>query len=315
MSNSNAVITFDGLLVFCFAPKTCQGSPDIRDRCDIGVLHETGGDIHEFSIKVYKEMPDGSSMPAEPHEFGMPDNPLIYNQSALKGLSSFHLYVGDCEDGPPESGSVIRESSFDAVLNLNGEDFYQGGVKILWGKFTPLRVTAGSFAGVNGTGDAEFCRVSADVLQVVQNTLMRPNDWYTLLDSDRRMLGTFARKMKTEIEIGQGKYLIAKAESSSGVFETLFCLPYPGDFGVNGYVLEVNNLDPVDLLDITSPDHIVNNCANFTHLCEAIEVPHLVPHPVYGLTYNFDFVYLNDDELNEDVERCDDACCIGCELG
>ena len=303
MPNSNAVVTFDGLMVFYFEPQTYQGPLDVRNRCIIGLLHETGPDAHEFKIRVFEELPDGSSRLVTELKFG---------QLELKKLFSFHLFVGDCGDLPPNSGRVVREPSFDTVLNLNGKDFYQGDVAILWNKFTPLFVTDGSFSGVNETGDAEFCRVSTGVLQDVKNTLTRPNDWYTLLDSDRRMLGAFARKVRTEIEIGQGKYLVAKKEVQRGKFENVFCLPYPPSTGATGYVLEFTNLDKN--LDPTSPDHIVKNCANFAHLCEAVTVPQLASQAIFGLTYNFDYVYLIDDELTEDTERCDDACCVSGEV-
>src|SRR5215813_12620537 len=138
MSLSNAVITLDGLMVFCFSPKTSQGLPDVRTRCKIGILHETGADIHEFSIRVFKELPDGSSTQATPQEIGMTSNPRIFDQLALNAISSFHLYVGNDGDPPPQTGSVVREQSFDEVLNLNGEDFYPTGVNILWDRFTPL---------------------------------------------------------------------------------------------------------------------------------------------------------------------------------
>src|SRR5262245_15632884 len=243
----------------------------------------------------------------------MTSNTRIFDQLALNAISSFHLYVGNDGDPPPQTGSVVREQSFDEVLNLNGEDFYPTGVNILWDRFTPLYATAGAFAGVSETGDAEFCRVSKDVLLDIQNTLARPDNWYTLLDPDKRMWGSFARKMKIEIEIGQGKYLIAKANSGPGVLETIFRLPHPSTLGIKGYVLEINNLESDSTVDVTSALFKVKNCANFTHFSNAVEVPHLTHKPIYGLAFNFDFVSLSDDELNEDTERCDTGCCIGCE--
>src|SRR5262245_10000926 len=171
MQKSNVVITFDGLMLFHFSQKADQPTPGCRERCKIGILHETGDDPHRLSIKVYQELVDGTTELANPASVGMIANPRIFNQSALKGIASFHLFRGQDPRQLPQSGCVTREPSFDEVLQIDGKDFYSNPARILWNKMTPFYATVGSFSGVNSTADFEFCRVSEDVLPVIKTSL------------------------------------------------------------------------------------------------------------------------------------------------
>jgi hypothetical protein len=312
MLNSNVVITFDGLMLFRFSPKKDQACPDRREQCKIGILHETGNDPHRLTIKVYQVSNDGGTTLADPANVGMTENPRIFDQNALKSLSSFHLFLGQDASQLPESGCVIREPSFDKVLQIDGRHFYGRPVDILWNKMTPFYATVGSFSGVNSTADSEFCRVSKDVLPGIINTLSMPSNWYSLFTADKSSLPSFARKMRAEIEICENESLIASTKSNTGAIETIFRLSMPGN-GLERYVLEIDNLDETE--ERASPEFIVSNCANFTHLCDAVDIPQQTDKPIYGLTYNFDFTIDTNFGIGEDTERCDSACCVGCEVG
>jgi hypothetical protein len=313
MQKSNVVITFDGLMLFHFSQKAEHPAPGCRERCTIGILHETGDDPHRLSIKVYQERVDGTTELANPASVGMIENPRIFNQNALKGLTSFHLFRGQDPSQLPQSGCVVREPNFDEVLQIDGKDFYDNPATILWNKMTPFFATVGSFSGVNSTAHSEFCRVSEDILPVIKRSLSKPSNWSTLPDKDKHDLGPFARKMRAEIEISENESLIANAKSNgaTGKVETIFMLPKPKN-GVTRYVLEIDNLDEVE--DKASPEFIVSNCANFTYLCDAVDIPKLPDKPIYGLTYNFDFTIDTSSGMDEDSERCDSACCLACEV-
>src|SRR5262249_23231986 len=134
---------------------------------------------------------------------------------------------------------------------------------------------------------------------------------------------SFARKMRAEIEICEGEKLIMIANGANGAPETIFSLPKPENCGKT-YVLEINNLDAAE--EENSPEFIASNCANFTYLCDAVNPPQPAQpaqlaapaapadKPIFGLTYNFDFAVGGNEYLLDDYERCDSACCLGCEV-
>jgi hypothetical protein len=299
-------------MLFHFLPETDKPA---REQCEIGIIHETGNDPHRLIIKVYQVDENGLTKLANPQDVGMTANPRIFDQTMLKNLASFHLFLGQDPNLPPQTGSVIREQSFDSVLQIDGIDFYDQPLDLIWAKMTPFFVTTGSFSGVNSTAHAEFCRISEAVLQLIEGSLSEPSNWSTLVADDKYALKSFARKMRAEIEISEDKYLILNAKSQSSMFETVFKLSKP-ESDLKRYVLEIDNLDEVE--EKHSPEFIVSNCANCRYLCEAIDFKDKSQNAekkIFALSYNFDFTIDTDNGLGEDTERCDTACCIAAEVG
>ncbi|HKX28951.1 MAG TPA: hypothetical protein VJ302_14740, partial [Blastocatellia bacterium] len=85
MSDYNARISFAGLFLFCFSPRKSGFLPDHRDRCEIGILHQTELDEHEFVIRVEQEpIRGGGLVLADPARVGMSENPLTLDQVQLR---------------------------------------------------------------------------------------------------------------------------------------------------------------------------------------------------------------------------------------
>jgi hypothetical protein len=323
----HARIIFEGLLLFCFSRRTTKRRPDRRGRCEIGILNQTGNDQHEFVIKVETEpLHGGDLVTVDPQIIGMRENPLKITQSDLRKFASFHMYTGTTQQPAPASGSVIREKSFDTILDLEGDDFYRGRVKVVPGSYTKLYSTTGSFAGIGLTADAEFVRVSKNILDNVLSTFQRPQNWERLLDPDRRLLASFSRKVKTVIEITKGNQLVIKGIRKSGKQETIFNLPHPATVNARRYVIDITNHDVERSSHPKDVQEVIKNCAAFVHHSLAIKSvltngkagiykssPRSV-RPVYGLTENFDFRTSRDDRQDILLQRSDAACCIGCEL-
>ena len=320
----HARITFDGLILFCFSRGTAKRKPDRRSRCEIGILNRTGSDEHEFGLRVEKEaLRGGELVTVDPKMIGMRENPLRFSQSELRKFGSFHLYTGTPQQPPPKSGSVIREKSFDTVLDLEGDDFYRGKVKVVPGSYTKLFVTTGSFAGIVQTADAEFARVSKNVLDQVLSSFLRPQNWERLLDPDRRLLASFSRIVKTVIEITKGKNLVIKGIKKSGREETIFNLPHPSKLKAKRYIIEITNHEIESQRPPDLDQSIIKNCAAFAHHSLAVKS---IPtsgkarsspqkaRPIYGLVGNFDFDGATEDGLNKRLQRTEPACCIGCQL-
>ena len=323
----HARITFDGLMLFCFSRKTYKRKPDRRTRCEVGILNQTGDDKHELSIKVEKEPLRGADLVAvDPKEIGMRENPLRISQLDLRKYASFHLYTGTTQQPAPKSGSVIREKSFDSVLDLEGDDFYRTKLKFVPGSYTKLFSTTGSFAGIGQTADAEFVRVSKNIIDQVLASFIRPQNWERLLDPDRRLLSSFSRKVKSVIEIPKGKNLVIKGIKKSGREEIIFSLPNPSILDAKRYVIEINNHDSAIQDQTEKRQKIVKNCAAFVY--HSLAIKSLIANgkarslksspqptrPIYGLVGNFDISAVAEDELDSKWQRTDEACCIGCQV-
>jgi hypothetical protein len=322
----NARILFDGLMLFCFSRKTTKRKPDRRSRCEIGLLNRTGNDEHEFVINVeIEQLRGGNLVKVAPELIGMRANPLRISQSDLRKFSSLFLYTGNTHQPPPKSGSVIREKSFDTVLDLEGEDFYRGKLEFVPSNYTKLISTTGSFAGVDHTGDAQFARVSKKILDLILSTFQRPKDWALLLDPNKRLLASFSRKVESVIEITKGRNLVLKGSRKSGRQEIIFSLPHPSILKAKRYVIEITNHDLEHPSTHMDGDVVIKNCAAFAHYSSAIKSIQIngksrsfksssrSSKPIYGLTRNFDYTDSNNAGSNLNLQRSKDACCIACQ--
>jgi hypothetical protein len=256
----------------------------------------------------------------------MRENPLKISQSELRKFASLHMYTGTPQQPPPKSGSVIREKSFDTVLDLEGDDFYRGKVKLIPGSYTKLFSSIGSFSGVSQTADAEFARVSKNILNQILSNFLHPHNWGRLLDPDRRLLASFSRKVKTVVEITKGKNLVIKGIRKSGKQETFLNLPHPSLLNAKRYVIEITNQDAERHSPPENDQDVIKNCAAFVHHSDAIKSIQTngmtgsnksvsrISRPIYGLTKNIDYSAMNEDRQDLILQRSDDACCISCQI-
>lgn len=311
-------------MLFCFSEKTSKRLPDKRNRCEIGIHNQTGTDKHAFVIDIKKEplkdkkkrpLKSGELERVDPKSAEMSANPLEISQVNLRKFSSLHLYTGTLQPQPPTSGSVIRDKSFDGILDLEGEDFYRGKVNVIPGRYTILFATAGSFTGVDATHDAEYARVSERIHKFILKESVRPRFWDNLLDLDRRLLATYFRQVKTEVEIPSGQHLILQGVKKPGEVVTIFRLPHPSVLNAKRYVIEITNLDkkhskfkPYDKIGETK------KCGAFIHHSLAVKPTNPDAKTIFGLTSNFDFLELTRGEKKFLNHRCETACCIVCKL-
>jgi len=301
MANSNAKITFEGLLLFCFPNNNLTGGA--KSHCEIGILNETGEDEHEVVINIMKkDLNSGQTIPATPAEAGMAANPLKFSHQQIRGFSSLELYTGASQQSPPRSGVVTRDASFDKILNLEGGDFYGGKINLIEGRYTSMFAKTGEFSAIAETPSGMFCRVSKPVVEEAKKLKGRPPGWGGLLDADKRALAPFARKAEADVEIGQNQSLVLKGIRDDGSAETLFSLPHPSIIRAERYVISFSNSDK------TSEPGAVLNCSAFLHHSLAIKSPRPGGKSEYGLMLNFDFDFISQAGATA-FQRSEEACC------
>ncbi|HKX27498.1 MAG TPA: hypothetical protein VJ302_07390, partial [Blastocatellia bacterium] len=274
---------------------------------------QTELDEHEFVIRVEQEpIRGGGLVLADPARVGMSENPLTLDQVQLRKFASLHLYQGAMRQLPPQSGCVVRDPSFDTVLDLEGEDFYDAPVTVLPERYTLMFVTTGLFSGLNFAAHSAFSRVSREVLDQIRAVPRRPEDWDQLPDSERRSLPAFAREVKSEHRLDRGESLVIKGVGHSKRVQTLAKLPHPSQLHARRYVITISNLDKRG----TGEDlpHVLQNCAGFLHHSAALDPLDLRGKGSFGLMYNFDHDDLAQDLLGDELERTPAACCGECQI-
>jgi hypothetical protein len=261
---SIVTVRFDGLLLFCLDER--------KGECEAKICTAAQG--HELKITIFRSGGE---------QFYGP-----FGTEAVRGFHQISLQVtGGSQNG---SAKLVKDSSYDLLLNLAGDNFYGSKAKI-----NPARYEAGFTikTGRIGAGNvaADCNKVNLDAFKNVSFHLS-DKEWDELVDRKRdkdpgsvAKLGPFAKDVMLSIELEEGQNF--KITSKDG---KLKIGPLPFKSGEN-YDVDIKYLDagiPTRLKD----------CIGFAHHSEAVK-------PDGSVTYAL-FRPLS-------AEESEDGCCrAGC---
>jgi len=234
---SIVTVRFEGLLLFCLDER--------KGECEAKIC--TAAKDHEMKITVFRS---GGEQYYGP--FGL---------DAIRGFHKINLQVvGGSQNG---SARLVKDSSYDLILNLAGNDFYGSIAKIKENKYESSFIINN---GKIGAGDlANDCnKVNLDAFKDV-SFHMSDKEWDEMVASKRRhdpgsvaRLSPFAKNVILSIEMEEGQNF--KITSKDG---KLKIGPLPFKSGEN-YDVEIKYLD-------AGPPTSLKDCMGFAHHSEAVK--------------------------------------------
>jgi hypothetical protein len=234
---SIVTVRFDGLLLFLLDEQ--------KGVCEAKIC--TAAHDHELKITVFKS---GGEQYYGP--FGLED---------IKGFQQISLQVnGGSQNG---SAKLVKDSSYDLLLNLAGEDFYSSKATIKDGRYEASFIIKNGKIGA-GSVAADCNKVNLDAFKDV-SFYLSDTEWNEIVarkkDQDPESvakLRPFAKDVLLSIEMEEGQNF--KITSKDGKLK-VGPLPFKG--GEN-YDVEISFLDP-------GPPTSLNECIGFAHHSEAVK--------------------------------------------
>jgi hypothetical protein len=261
---SIVTVRFDGLLLFFLDEQ--------KGECEAKIC--TAAHDHELKITVFKS---GGEQYYGP--FGLED---------IKGFHQINLQLS----GGPQNGAskLVKDSSYDLLLNLAGDDFYSSNAKIKEDKYeASFIIKNGKIGAGNVTADCN--KVNLDAFKDV-SFYLSDTEWDELVARKKGQdpesvakLRPFAKDVMVSIEMEEGQNF--KITSKDGKLKVG---PLPFKSGEN-YDVEISFSD-------ASPLTRLSDCIGFAHHSESVK-------PDGSLTYTI-FRPLS-------AEESDPGCCrTGC---
>ncbi|MGE0126821.1 MAG: hypothetical protein AB7U82_01860 [Blastocatellales bacterium] len=234
---ATVTVRFDGLLLFCL--------DELKGVCEAKIC--TAAADHELKIKVFRS--------------GGEEN---YGPFTLKDILGFHpielqVTTNKWPPGPP----LVKDSSYDLLLNLAGNDFYGSKAVIQHGRYDAAFLIKN---GKIGAGDlaADCKKVNLDDFKDVSFHLSEP-DWDQLIAQKQAAnpqsvanLPPFAKDVVVAIEMEEGQDFKMTTGKDKQV---LLLLPFlPGE----NYHVEIGYAD-------AAPPTRLGDCIGFAHHSEAVK--------------------------------------------
>jgi hypothetical protein len=263
-NKSIVTVRFDGLLLFLLDER--------KEECEAKIC--TAAHDHELKITVFKS---GGEQYYGP--FGLED---------IKGFHQINLQVnGGSQNG---SSKLVKDSSYDLLINLAGEDFYSSKAQIKEGRYEASFIIKNGKIGA-GNIAADCNKVNLDAFKDV-SFYISETEWDELVarkkDQDPESmakLSPFAKDVIVSIEMEEGQNF--KITSKDGKLKVG---PLPFKSGEN-YDVEIKFSD-------AGPLTRLKDCMGFAHHSEAVK-------PDGSLTYAI-FRPLSAEET--DVGCCKSGC-------
>ena len=260
---STVTVRFDGLLLFRLN--------ESKGQCEAKIC--TAAEGHELMIRVFRS--GGEQL------FGP------FNLDEIRSFDQIKLQVaGRAKSGP----ALVKDSSYDLLLNLAGDDFYGSKAEIKDGRYDALFIIKNGKIGAGNLAPA--CKkVNLDAFKDVSFYLSE-TEWDELVSEKQAQdpgsvarLLPFAKDVKLSIDMKEGQNF--KMTSKDGKLKVG---PLPFKRGEN-YDVEIRYLD-------SGPPTRLEDCIGFAHHSEAVK-------PDDDVTYSI-FRPLS-------AEETDPGCCLlGC---
>jgi hypothetical protein len=263
-NKSIVTVRFDGLMLFVLDER--------KGECEAKIC--TAAHDHELKITVFRS---GGEQYYGP--FGLGD---------IKGFHQISLQVnGGSQNG---SSKLVKDSSYDLLINLAGEDFYSSKAEIKEGRYEASFIIKNGKIGA-GNVAADCNKVNLDAFKDV-SFYISETEWDELVARKRDQdpesvakLNPFAKDVIVSIEMEEGQDF--KIISKDGKLKVG---PLPFKSGEN-YDVEIKFSDATPLTRL-------KDCMGFAHHSEAVK-------PDGSLTYGI-FRPLS-------AEESDPGCCkLGC---
>src|SRR5262245_12313871 len=244
---SIVTVRFDGLLLFCLDER--------KGECEAKIC--TAAQDHELKITVFRS-----------------GGEQYYGPFGLDAIRDFHQIslqvTGGSQNG---SAELVKDSSYDFLLNLAGDDFYGSKAKI-----NPAKYDAGFIIknGKIGAGDLapECNKVKLDAFKDVRFHLSE-SEWDELVARKRdkdpgsvAKLSPFAKNVIVYIEMEEGQNF--KITSKDG---KLKIGPLPFKSGEN-YDVDIKYSD-------AGPPTRLKDCIGFAHHSEAVKPDDSVTYAIF----------------------------------
>jgi hypothetical protein len=238
MKNKSIVtVRFDGLLLFIL--------DELKGECEAKIC--TAALDHELKITVFRS-----------------GGEQYYGPFSLRDIKSFHQINLQVTDGPQHGSSrLVKDSSYDLLLNLAGEDFYSGKAQIKDGRYEASFIIRNGRIGA-GNIAADCNKVNLDAFRDVSFRISEM-EWDKLVARKQHQdpqslakLGPFAKDVIVTIEMEEGQNF--RISSNDG---KLTVGPLPFKSGEN-YDVEIKFLDAAPLTRL-------RDCIGFAHHAEAVK--------------------------------------------
>jgi hypothetical protein len=244
---SIVTVRFDGLLLFCLDER--------KGECEAKIC--TAAQDHEMKITVFRS-----------------GGERYYGPFGLDAIRGFHQISLQVTGGSPNgSAGLVKDSSYDLLLNLAGEDFYGSKAKIKETRYEAGFIIKNGKIGA-GSLASDCNKVRLDAFKNVRFHLSE-SEWDELIARKRGhdpesvvKLNPFAKDVIVSIEMDEGQSFKIISEDGK-----LKIGPLPFKSGEN-YDVDIKFLD-------AGPLTCLNDCIGFAHHSEAVKPDGSVTYAIF----------------------------------